>query len=141
MKVYLVMANNYPLEARWTKARAESSVNHLEWSGAAAEVREIPIEPLHWLVDSYFLHRKYHEPNKLEAFIFLVSEIGELAGAIVQSLKSLWVRNNDHSKDSIQEEGGDVLMMLIKTGHAFGFDPLETMVAKWQRKGWDQDAR
>jgi NTP pyrophosphatase (non-canonical NTP hydrolase) len=140
MKVYLVMANNYPLEARWTKARAESSVNDLEWSGATAEVREIPIEPLHWLVDSYFRHRKYHEPNKLEAFIFLVSEIGELAGAIVQSLKSLWVRNNDHSKDSIKDEMGDVAMMLIKTAEKFGFDPLEAMVFKWQRKGWSEDA-
>jgi NTP pyrophosphatase (non-canonical NTP hydrolase) len=139
VNIYIVFANGYPLEARWTKARAESSVNDLEWSGAAAEVREIPIEPLHWLVDSYFRHRKYHEPNKLEAFIFLVAEIGELAGAIVQGLKSLWVRNNDHSKDSIEEEGGDVLMMLVKTGHAFGFDPLAAMVEKWERKGWKNE--
>jgi NTP pyrophosphatase (non-canonical NTP hydrolase) len=139
MKVYVIVAEGFPHEVRWTNKRAQFWADSLRRSGATAEVYKVPIEPLHWLVDSYFRHRKYHEPNNLEAFIFLVSEIGELAGAIVQSLKSLWVRNNDHAQDSIKDEVSDVIMMTIKTAEKFGVDPLEAMVDKWKRKGWDQD--
>lgn len=91
------------------------------------------------LVHSYFVLRKYVMPNPDEALMFLVSEIGELADAMVHARKN-WVRNNpgekDGSKEAIANEIGDVLMMLTALGITFGLDPLECMLDKFESKGW-----
>jgi NTP pyrophosphatase (non-canonical NTP hydrolase) len=90
------------------------------------------------MVNSYYQFRDYKDPDLKEAFNWLVSEVGELAGAINQTQIEGWVRNNDHTQDSVADELGDVLMMLIKTAEKAGVDVVDAMVNKWIRKGWEQ---
>jgi NTP pyrophosphatase (non-canonical NTP hydrolase) len=99
---------------------------------------ELELPPLSELTRDYFAYRGYVEPTKIEAFLFLVSEIGEMAGAIVQGLNKRWVRNHNHDDDNEVSEAGDVLMMLIKTMEIMGADPQDAMVEKWRSKGWKQ---
>lgn len=101
-------------------------------------IREVHLPNLASLVRSYYAFRGYKDPDLKEAFNWLVSEVGEAAGAINQSQGEGWVRNNDHTQDSVADELGDVLMMLIKTAEKAGVDLLDAMVGKWEKKGWRQ---
>jgi len=91
------------------------------------------------LVDSYFDKRGLAKPNTNEAMLFLTSEIGELADAIVSPQKR-WVRN-DKTKEDIEDyigyiayEIGDVLMMLTVVASTFDLDPITCMQEKMIRK-------
>lgn len=78
---------------------------------------------LRQIVNNYFLRRGYKDPTLDEAFLFLVSEIGELSDALVSSRQE-WVRNNPDKKSNIAQEIGDVLMMLVKVGEKAGIDDI-----------------
>lgn len=88
-------------------------------------------------VKNYFEFRNYKVPDTHQAMLFLMSEVGELADELVQSMSDDWVRNNPENKGKgIQGEAGDVLMMLCALCSAAGFDPEEAMRAKWKTKGY-----
>lgn len=107
----------------------------LRWKLDQKEVN-IDLPTLNKLVDSYFEFRGLKEPDTHQAFLFLTSEIGELADQLVQ-MDGDWVRNHpDRKIVNVAGEIGDVLMMLIKTAQKLGIDPLDAMVEKFISKGW-----
>ena len=88
-------------------------------------------------VNEYFKFRGLHQPTTTQAFLFLVSEVGELGDKIVQKQSDKWVRNHPENKDDdIEGEIGDVLMMLTKVADTLGLDPFECMQKKFARKGF-----
>lgn len=90
------------------------------------------------VITEYFKFRGLVMPNEAQAFQFLVSEVGELADALVSS-DGNWVRNNPDREKSVADEAGDVLMMLYVTLMERGIDPYEAMLAKFKRKGFNYE--
>ena len=89
-------------------------------------------------VNRYFQVRGYKEPDTVQAFLFLTSEVGELSDKLVHRQSEDWVRNHPESKnDDIAGEIGDILMMLTKTADTLGLDPMDCMLEKMARKGFD----
>jgi NTP pyrophosphatase (non-canonical NTP hydrolase) len=87
------------------------------------------------IVRQYYQFRGLTEPDANQAFLFLVSEVGELSDAFVEK-QARWVRNNPDRERDINAEIGDVLMMLTVFAASQGVDPLEAMLAKMERKGF-----
>jgi len=87
----------------------------------------------------YFKFRGLEMPNESQAFQFLVSEVGELADALVSSSGN-WVRNNPGRERDIEGEAADVLMMLYVTLMERGIDPYEAMLNKFRQKGFTDEA-
>lgn len=81
----------------------------------------------------YYQARGLVTPSTDEAMLFLVSEIGELADALV-SKRGQWVRNNPDRERSIPDELADVLMMTIVLGNALGIDPVQALREKMARE-------
>jgi hypothetical protein len=129
--IYAVMEEGNLIGAFWKREDAEG----LAADAVNGAVTEVPVPALIGLVNSYYEQRGLVHPNAWDAFAFLVSEIGELADALVSAFRQGWVRNNPGQKD-IGFEGGDVLMLLIKFCSEMGFDPLYKMVEKFEAKGW-----
>lgn len=71
-----------------------------------------------------------------QAFLFLVSEIGELSDALVSN-QAQWVRNNPDRERHIPSEIEDVLMMLTVFAATQGIDPLEALKDKMRSKGFE----
>ena len=92
------------------------------------------------LIDSYYQFRHMRRPEFEDAFLFLTSEVGELADAIV-SEKPGWTRNNPDKLRSVEAEIGDCMQMLAVTAQSIGLDPVECMKAKWRSKGWEEVER
>jgi NTP pyrophosphatase (non-canonical NTP hydrolase) len=90
------------------------------------------------IVKGYYAQRKLVRPDARQALLFLVSEVGELADAVVHE-EADWVRNNEKAR-SVEDEIGDVLMMLTALCMAMGVDPVECMIEKMVKKGYT-DAR
>ena len=86
------------------------------------------------IVETYYRQRGLTQPDATQALLFLVSEIGELADAHVES-QAEWVRNNERER-GVEDEIGDVLMMLTVFAATQGVDPLDAMLAKFRRKGF-----
>jgi NTP pyrophosphatase (non-canonical NTP hydrolase) len=89
---------------------------------------------LRQIVETYYRQRDLTQPDATQALLFLVSEVGELADAHVES-QAEWVRNNDRER-GVEDEIGDVLMMLTVFAATQGVDPVDAMLAKFQRKGF-----
>ena len=90
------------------------------------------------IVKQYYQFRGLTEPDANQAFLFLVSEIGELSDALVSG-KAEWVRNNPGRERNIEAEIGDTLMMLTVFAATQGFDPLEALLKKMRSKGFELD--
>lgn len=90
------------------------------------------------IVESYYQYRGLVKPDSRQALLFLVSEVGELADAIVHQ-EADWVRNNEKAR-SVEDEVGDVLMMLTALCIALDIDPIQCMLEKMVKKGY-VDAR
>lgn len=102
------------------------------------------------LIKEYYQFRGLVMPNEDQAFKFLVSEVGELADALVSAEKIIpgpvssagnceavpWVRNNPGKERNIEDEAGDVLMMLYVTCMERGINPHVAMLRKFARKGF-----
>ena len=85
------------------------------------------------IVQTYYEKRGLKTPDPLQALLFLVSEIGELADSIVQN--SDWVRNNPSKQRVVDDEIGDVLMMLtVFSLQQTGVVPIYHMKNKINRK-------
>ena len=89
-------------------------------------------------VRAYFEHRGLTAPDAGQALLFLVSEVGELADAFVEQ-QAQWVRNNPGRNRDISDEIGDVLMMLTVFADAEGIDPVDAMLNKFDRKGFNHN--
>ena len=87
-------------------------------------------------VKAYYEFRGLTIPNDTEALLFLTSEVGELADSHVEQMAS-WVRNNPDKDRGVEDEVGDVLMMLTAYCIAREIDPVECMLNKFAKKGFD----
>jgi NTP pyrophosphatase (non-canonical NTP hydrolase) len=88
------------------------------------------------LVQQYYDFRGLSQPDANQAFLFLTSEIGELADALVAG-QGEWVRNNPGRERVIPAEIGDVLMMLTVFAATQGIDPVEALKEKMRSKGFE----
>jgi NTP pyrophosphatase (non-canonical NTP hydrolase) len=84
-------------------------------------------------ITTYYESRKLKVPDDQEALLYLVSEIGELADAFVDSKSDDWVRNNSKYR-SISDEVADVLMMLYVFSMQRNLNPYNCLVDKMKRK-------
>ncbi len=87
-------------------------------------------------VKRYYEFRGLTQPDASQSFLFLVSEMGELADAFVQN-QAEWVRNDPDRERDMEAEIGDVLMMLTVFASTQGIDPVEAMLKKMGRKGFE----
>ena len=90
-------------------------------------------------VQAYYEYRGLTIPNDTEALLFLTSEVGELADAHVEQMAG-WIRNNPDKDRGVEDEVGDILMMLTAYCIARGIDPVECMRDKFAKKGFDAPA-
>ena len=88
------------------------------------------------LVEQYYAFRGLTQPDANQSFLFLTSEIGELADALVAG-QGEWIRNNPERERSIANEIGDVLMMLTVFASTQGVDPVQALKDKMRSKGFE----
>ena len=93
-------------------------------------------QKLNDIVEEYYAYRGLTTPDANQAYLFLVSEIGEMADALVAN-QADWVRNNPDRERSVEPEIGDVLMMLTVCAAQLGIDPVEAMLNKMKSKGFE----
>jgi NTP pyrophosphatase (non-canonical NTP hydrolase) len=86
-------------------------------------------------VQAYYEYRGLTIPDDTQALLFLVSEVGELADSHVEQ-QAQWVRNHAEKERGVEDEVGDVLMMLTAYCIARGIDPVECMLNKFEKKGY-----
>lgn len=134
MIVWLYSRYGTPISIHWTHQDALKSF----YPSVDQTIQPVLLSPLASYANQYAAFRGLKDPNADEAFKFLVSEIGELADAIV-SQKPGWVRNDPDKERSISDEIGDVLLMLIKTAEKLGYDPISAMDRKAKSKGFYPD--
>ena len=91
------------------------------------------------VVKAYYDFRGLTVPYDSQALLFLVSEVGELADAHVEQQAS-WIRNHAQKERSVDDEVGDVLMMLTAYCISRGIDPVEFMLNKFKKKGFSQES-
>lgn len=72
----------------------------------------------------------------LDAYLFLVSEVGEVADALVHG-NADWVRNNPNKERRLDHELADAYMMLAITADLSGVDLDEALLEKMASKGYD----
>jgi NTP pyrophosphatase (non-canonical NTP hydrolase) len=87
---------------------------------------------------NYAEKREYKMPDVWEAMGWVTTELGEVYEQLLAK-KSGWVRNNPDSKapyspESLAEELGDVIFMVMMAGYAEGVNPLQAMKNKMTRK-------
>ena len=128
MKIFMVTDENGAARAYWTAERAQAT---------GRPVVEVEMETLPEIITRYYRYRGMAFPNELQSLAFLTSELGELADAIVEGDGERVRSNPDRERDPAPE-AGDVLMMLYVTVMQRGIDPLNEMLAKWRRKGFNQ---
>ncbi len=87
------------------------------------------------LVKQYYDFRGLTAPDANQAFLFLTSEVGELADAFVEK-QAQWVRNNPPRERNVEDEIGDILMMLTVFAATQGYDPLQALLHKMEKKGF-----
>jgi NTP pyrophosphatase (non-canonical NTP hydrolase) len=135
MQAFVIIKNGQPEKICWTQQAAEAH------GSTGAEIVRCEIDPLTVPVKEYFEYRGLKFPNAQEAFLFLTSELGELADELV-SVVGGWVRNNPEGKGKgLLGEIGDVLMMLTMVCFALGLDPVACMFEKWAAKGFTGASR
>ena len=115
-------------------------------------------------IQSYFKFRELHEPTAVQAFLWLIAEMGEVAALLVSNMELIpealvlsdqiqagshaeevllshtnkWVRNNPNGRvqEPLAGEIGDCLMMLYKFAERSGVAPFSSLVKKMETKGW-----
>jgi NTP pyrophosphatase (non-canonical NTP hydrolase) len=139
--VFVIMddTDGIPVGVTWVERLAKEEAKEREEDGHSYSVKTVDMDGIATLVDAYFKFRGLTNPDAAQSFLFLTSEMGEVADAIVQD-QAKWTRNNPQNKDGsvqkIREELGDVLMMLTKTSQGYGGDPISDMIAKFKKKGF-----
>lgn len=90
------------------------------------------------VVKAYYQFRGLTVPDDTQALLFLVSEVGELADSHVEQ-QGDWIRNHAEKERGVEDEVGDILMMLTAYCIARGIDPVECMVNKFKKKGFSAE--
>ncbi len=85
------------------------------------------------LIRNYFDQRTLKRPDTKDAYIFLVSEVGELGDALMRKEQD-WVRNTPNKDVSIADELADVYMMLHVLAANQYVDLDEALKNKLERK-------
>lgn len=117
------------------------------------------------IVRAYYKFRKYVMPNPYQALLFLLSEVGEIVEAFLDTKPELkiperrylsnmvkllsqadimvsdqdaWVRNNDRQKKErdVADEIGDANMMLRVFAMSLGINADNAMITKMEKKGF-----
>lgn len=145
MNIYVEFLNGKPVSAHWTLEDA-LRLTGLTEEQARERIVSVPMDPISIPTRRYFDFRGLKFPTCQQAFLFLTSELGELADELVQ-LAGGWVRNNPQEKGKgIRGEVGDVLMMLVVFSMQFfheydeWVDPIDAMFEKWASKGFPINA-
>lgn len=133
MMIYAVFRGDEALGAYFQEKSAETSIKLF-----APDARVVPIEIIDLEASSigHIIARGGVIPNATQSLLWLTSEVGELADAVVNE-QGDWARNNEKER-SIPDEAADVLYMLLAFSYASGFSLLEAMFAKMARtaKTW-----
>jgi len=90
------------------------------------------------LIQDYYDHKNLKFPDFHQALSFVHTELGEVYELDLARVSG-WVRNNPEtkpkfSKESLGEELGDAIMMLVVAGMAEGVDPLKSLEEKIKAK-------
>lgn len=104
MNIFIVADQNGVVQALTYSFAEALEKAQIDWP-----VTEHELPPLIDLIAPYFTHRKLVTPNAENACLFLVSEVGELADALVSNRQE-WVRNNPEKHKDLAGEIGDVLI-------------------------------
>ena len=116
---------------------AEKKIDRKDMSEFIDQVGDVLVQR----VLEYYKFRTYKFPDVNNAMLFLVSEVGELADALVSNQEA-WVRNNPKEKEAleVQQEIGDIMMMLtVLTDRLNCPDPLNCMLENFARKGFEEE--
>ena len=89
------------------------------------------------LILDYFVKRKLKFPNFDDAMKFAITEIAEAYE--IDLAQYGYIRNNPHEKpffdkQKLEEELGDVLMMIQVAGIVVGVNPMKGLIRKINRK-------
>lgn len=89
------------------------------------------------LIISYFAERKLKFPDFNDAIKFAITEIAEALE--IDLAQYDYIRNNPHDKpefdkQKLEEELGDVLMMIQLAGIVIGLNPMKGLIRKIERK-------
>lgn len=88
-------------------------------------------------IKRYFAERGLtYASSGLEAYLFMVSEVGEVGDVIVHGMGD-WVRNHPDKKRNIRDELADVYMMLAITADLYDVDLDDALLDKMAEKGFD----
>jgi NTP pyrophosphatase (non-canonical NTP hydrolase) len=88
-------------------------------------------------IKRYFAERGLtYASSGLDAYLFLVSEVGEIGDAIVHT-RDQWVRNNPDRKRELKDELADAYMMLAITADLYNVDLDQALLDKMAEKGFD----
>ena len=90
------------------------------------------------LINNYYSVRGLKQPDAWRSLAFAHTEIAEVYELLLDR-DGGWIRNNPgdknkFSKERLEEELGDVLMMIMETGISEGVDPERGLRNKIQRK-------
>jgi NTP pyrophosphatase (non-canonical NTP hydrolase) len=128
---YGILEDGKVTHTAWTREDLLLKTGHID----PKSVIEIEVPPIIEVVEWYFAQRGlFYAQDPVDAFLFLTSEIGEVADALVHG-RGQWVRNHDKERNA-REELGDVAMMMYVTAERLGTDPIEEMLAKFAKKGY-----
>jgi NTP pyrophosphatase (non-canonical NTP hydrolase) len=137
---YGLLVNGHISDTSWTKEGLTKAIQERTGDTWALDeishlIIEIEVPSIIEVVQWYFDKRELlYAQTPVKAFLFLVSEIGEIADAMVHGMDN-WVRNNERERE-VGPELGDALMMLCVTAERHNVDPLDEMLKKFAKKGY-----
>lgn len=94
------------------------------------------------LIKEYFEHRGIPLAKGRDAYIFLVSEVGEVGDALMRlDTESGWVRNDPNRTANLADELADVFMMTLALADSYDVDLEDALEFKLERKRREYDER
>jgi NTP pyrophosphatase (non-canonical NTP hydrolase) len=143
--VYVVAYLGVPRYVCWSKRTARERVEGKTGGLAVWTITEAPLEDIQTFMRSAMAIAQEKSdtvgdkpvviPNQHEAFLWLVSEVGEIASAVVKATQD-WKRNHPEKHiddDDYGTEVGQAIMMAILASTKSPFGVLTEQLAKW---GW-----
>ena len=84
-------------------------------------------------ISEYFDMRGLKKPDTKDSCMWVASEVGEMIDAVMR-LEQGWVRNNPDRESKVEDELGDVLMMLLITAETLDINIMDALLRKMNRK-------
>lgn len=85
------------------------------------------------IIKNYFDNKGIPLARQYDAYIFLMSEIGEVGDALMRQREG-WVRNNPDKEVDLADELADTYMMLWLLADSYNIDLDEALKNKLERK-------